>query len=232
MAFALAFLKQMELNTTNIISSNVRENKVKRLLSIATMFLMISVGCTNQENSITGPAVTEVDQDAKTSKTLSTLDVEFLRTPKNVIATKFVTISKSINGVLGGMLSLNQDVYNTERNLVHVNANFQIPTGAFVGIQSIIMTVDVDNGSISFFPHMSFLNTCKLDYELQNMNLTNLEFTPSDKNAEFVYFNDNGKIDSIENLGVSLNYNSGYLSVNKAKIDHFSRYGFIRKIGE
>lgn len=214
---------------------NIKNHKgeiMKRLLSIITMFLMIFVGCSNQENSITGPTTAEFDQNGKISKVLSTLDVETIRTPQNVIATKFVTITKVINGVTGGLISLNQDVYNTERNIVHVNANFQIPTGAFIGTQSIVMTVDVDNGSISFFPHMSFLQSCKLDYELQNMNLTNLGFTASDKRAEFVYFNDNGNIDQIENLGVTLNYNKGLLSVAKAKIDHFSRYGFMRKDGE
>ena len=61
------------------------------------------------------------------------------------------------------------------------------------------------------------------------MNLDNLGFTKSDKKVDFVYFNDLGAIEPITNMGASLNYQNGSLRVISAEINHFSRYGFIRR---
>ena len=46
----------------------------------------------------------------------------------------------------------------------------------------------------------------------------------------FVYENPNGSMEPVLSKEVSMNYNFGRLRVNNAKISHFSRYGFIRKI--
>lgn len=201
---------------------------MKHLFSIYVMFLMFLVGCTNQENSITSPTFPDIDLLTKDSRIKSTLNIKAVLEAPFVTATKLVSVTKEINGVIGGTLSLNENVFNSEQDVVHAYANFKISAGAFIGIRQITMVIDVDNGCISFFPDMSFLRSCSLDYSLQNMNLVNLGFIPSDRTAEFVYFNDNGSIEPITNLGVSLNYNRGYLSVSSAKIDHFSRYGFLR----
>ena len=91
------------------------------------------------------------------------------------------------------------------------------------------MLVDVDNGCISFFPHLNFSKICYLNYQLKYMNLDYIGFTKSDKKASFVYFNDSGTIDPVLNMGVILNYQNGSLRVQSAEITHFSRYGFIRK---
>ncbi|NWF90180.1 MAG: hypothetical protein HXY50_12060 [Ignavibacteriaceae bacterium] len=213
-------------------NEKVKGEHMRRFLSISILFVLFFIGCSNQDNSLTGPVADELNDAPQTNRISSALLVESGKVLQTVIPTQFVTITQNVIGLTGGVISINQDVYNSERKIVHVNANFEIPKGAFIGTQSITMTIDADNGSISFFPHMTFLQSCRLDFEVRNVNLANLGFNSSDKKADFVYFNDNGNIDPIENLGVTLDYDNSYLLVHRAKIDHFSRYGFFRKTGE
>ena len=76
---------------------------------------------------------------------------------------------------------------------------------------------------------MTFLHSCKLDFEVQNVNLTSLGFTSEDRLVQFVYFSDSGSIEPIESLESKIDFSSGFLKTKQAKIDHFSRYGFFRK---
>lgn len=217
----------MKNNQINI--EKVKGVMMKKLLPIAVLFTIFFVGCSNQESTLTGLDENELSNSPKKTKVTSMLELESVRTPQSILPTKLVSITMNINGLIGGVLNINQDVYNTERNIVHVNANFSMPAGAFVGIQNITMTIDADNGSISFFPHMTFLHSCKLDFEVQNVNLTSLGFTSEDRLVQFVYFSDSGSIEPIESLESKIDFSSGFLKTKQAKIDHFSRYGFFRK---
>jgi len=189
---------------------------MKQLLSITAIFLMFFVGCSNNENNITDPTA-NFDHLGKDASTSSTLPIQF------------ATTAKAIDGSVGGELEIQQNVLSSEGRIVEVHSLFEIPAGAFAGTQNITMTVNADNGCISFYPHMNFSQTCFLNYGLYNINLANLGFQKSDKRANFVYFNDSGTIDPITNMGVTIGYKTGSLTVNKAQLTHFSRYGFIRK---
>ena len=58
------------------------------------------------------------------------------------------TITKLIDGTLGGKVALAQKVYSSDGRLVEVNSEFELTAGAFVGTQNITMAVNVDNGCI------------------------------------------------------------------------------------
>ena len=199
-----------------------RGQKMKVLLSIVEMLLMFLVGCSNQENSITSPISPNTEQFDKV--TLQTLELNTVDETVN----KLVTTTQVVDGTLGGTISLIQNVISIEGREVSVDASIKISKGAFIGTKNITMSVDVNNGCISFSPHMIFNTSCFLDYRLSNMNLANLGFMPEDTKAEFVFFNDEGGIEAVQNFGVKLSYSIGYIKVQTAKIDHFSRYGFCR----
>jgi hypothetical protein len=178
---------------------------------------MFLVGCSNQENNVTGP---------------TTNDTQFSKvTLSDPLPIQFATTIKAIDGSIGGKITMVQNVLSSEGRIVQVNSEFEVTAGAFVGIQNITMTVDADNGCVSFSPHMNFSQTCFLNFGLQNMNLANLGFVKGDKKAEFVYFNDYGTIDPVANMGVNVIYGKGNIQVQKGRINHFSRYGFVRKDG-
>jgi hypothetical protein len=195
---------------------------MKKLLTISTIILLFFVGCSNQENNLTSPINSDHEQLGKIKLT-STLSNTLGLAESNIVST-----TQIINGALGGLLSFEQDAVNSEGKLVHVYAQFQISPGAFIGSQTITMTADVNNGCVYFYPHMVFNQTCFLDYGLSNVNLYNLGFLPSDTKADFVFFDDSGAIELIQNNGITLNFSKGIIKVNAAKIDHFSRYGFLR----
>jgi len=200
---------------------------MKHLLSITAVLVKFFVGCSNQENNITGPGTNSVNQLSKESKILT--DLSSTRLISNLLPFQLTTITQVIDGTLGGTVSFVQKVMSSEGREVQVEACFKIPKLAFTGTKNITMTVNVDNGTISFFSHMIFNNTCLLDFRLSNMNLAHLGFVPQDTKAEFVFFNDEGGIETVQSLGVKLDYSTGYIKVQTVKINHFSRYGFVRK---
>jgi len=193
---------------------------MKKLLSAAVVLIALFVGCSNQENNITGPT--------KNANQFSDVTINSNLKTSDPLPVQFATTTQSIDGSIGGTIILQQNVLSSEGQIVQVNAQFEVAAGAFPGTQSISMTANVDNGCVTFFPHMDFNQTCYLNFGFQNLNLANLGFLPGDKKAQFVYFNDSGTIDPIENMGVTIIYNKGNIKVVKGKIDHFSRYGFVR----
>ena len=182
---------------------------MKQLISIAAVLMVLFVGCSKDVNinspieSPTHSEVTEID-------------------------TSTVSRVKEIDGTIGGVLSIDQNVVSSEGRIVNVKAQFQVSPGAFTGSQTISMTADANTGCLTFFPEMNFNQYCKLDYEIKNIDLTNLGFTQSTSAAYFVYFHDSGLIIPVLNNGVTVNFNEGKLKVKSAIIFHFSRYGFIR----
>ncbi len=195
---------------------------MKKLVTITAIFLMFLVGCSNQENSIVSPNSTNVEQSAQVDLN----DQTMTKVDETVIESG--TVNKIIDGAAGGTISLKQNILSKDGQVVQVNADFEIPAKAFDGTQNITVTVDADSGRISFFPHMTFKKSCKLNFELKKVNLANMGIKPFDITAKFVYFDDSGSVVPVQNYGVLMFYWLGYVSVIDAKLDHFSRYGFIR----
>ncbi len=134
---------------------------MKKLLSITSIILMFFVGCSNPENSITSP--TYSDTPLSGSIHLESLTSTTIK--EEVISS--ATITKLIDGTLGGKVALTQKVYSSEGRLVEVNSEFEVTAGAFIGTQNITMSVNVDNGCVSFYPEMTFKQTCYLNYAFQ-----------------------------------------------------------------
>ena len=166
---------------------------MKKLISITAIFLMFLVGCSKEVN-INSPI-----ENQTTSEGTEKIFGEYfaLEAPKEAdpeIDTSTVSQVKIINGTIGGVLSIDQNVVSSDGRIVHVNAQFQVSPGAFTGTQTISMTADANTGCLTFSPQMNFNQYCKLDYEVKNINLTNLGFTQNTPNALFVYFSDFGPI--------------------------------------
>ena len=166
---------------------------MKQLLSITAIFLMFLVGCSKDVN-INSPIEnqTTIEGTEKIFEEFFALDAPEEADP----ATDTSTVSKvkEIDGTIGGILSIDQNVVSSDGRIVHVKAQFQVSPGAFTGNQTISMTADVDSGYLTFSPQMNFNQYCKLDYEIKNIDLTNLGFTQNTSAAYFVYFHNSGLI--------------------------------------
>ena len=190
---------------------------MKKLISIAAVLMVLFVGCSNQENSITNP-VTD-DYVKTTSNNTSTFG-------KSLVPT--ISVTQLINGAVGGYVKLSDEYVDAAGRIMKVDAALFFPQGSFEGTQAITMTADFTNASVLFSPHMQFNKSVSLCVQFQGLPLGEMGYSSNCK-VNFVYFGDDGNIYPIGSKGVSMNYNRGSLKVTNAWLYHFSRYGFVRK---
>ncbi len=135
--------------------------------------------------------------------------------------------SNNIDGITGDELTLTQSYVNTTGRNISITAQLHILPDAYSGIKNITMIVDAEDASVRFFPETIFNRDVRLDLTFTGLDLHNLGFTTSG-NADFVFFNDNGTTEAIENESSTVNISQSVLSVQNAKLYHFSRYGWVR----
>jgi hypothetical protein len=135
--------------------------------------------------------------------------------------------SSNINGASGDELTLTQSFVNTAGRNISISAHLHILPNAYSGIKEIFMIVDAGDASVRFYPETIFNRDVRLDLVFTGLDLQNMGFTTSG-NANFVYFNNNGTTEAIANDGSTVNISQSVLSVQNAKLYHFSRYGWVR----
>ncbi len=143
------------------------------------------------------------------------------------LTSEYLQTSSTINGSSGGSLSLNQNYADASGKVIHVNAQLNVLPSAYTGDKQITMIVNMEDASVQFLPHITFNTNILLNLEFVGLDLESLGFT-STGNVDFAYFDDNGTTELIENSSSVVNISLGVLSVQNAKIYHFSRYGWVR----
>ena len=145
----------------------------------------------------------------------------------DTISDEIFSVSNKINGVVGGEILLDTSLVNIFGELVNVNARLKIDSNSFFGTYDIRMVPDLENASIQFHPHLIFDKPLKLSLTYTGINLTRLGYTWNTK-ANFVYISDNGTVEQVKFGFCTINWPQQKLTVSNAKLDHFSRYSFIR----
>jgi hypothetical protein len=87
---------------------------------------------------------------------------------------------------------------------------------------TISTNIDDVNLLTTFGPSYVFNKPLEYTLLLQGLDLTGVNLA----NVKFVYQAADGSIHECESDGVDVDLNKGKVKVNKAKIPHFSRYGF------
>ena len=180
-----------------------------------TFISLVFVGCSQFENNITEPEI----------KTLS----ENIDTVNNIHEDSLTSVfaSKEIDGAIGGQITIQQDVVDSTGRVINIYVDLIVPIGAYQGIKTISMRVNWKTASINFYPSMQFDSSLTFHCMFTGLPLAQMGFQNGDT-VKFVYIDKLGNTYPILNKEVSMNYNFGRLRVNNAKIQHFSRYGFIR----
>ena len=88
------------------------------------------------------------------------------------------------------------------------------------------MTIDDQFAAVSFTPEMVFSIPAELNLKFEGINLDTLNVVTGD--YDFVYIDDYGNIELVAYNAIHVNESKGKIWVNKADINHFSRYGWIR----
>jgi hypothetical protein len=148
--------------------------------------------------------------------------------PDAVILSQSFKISKSINGVTGGIIKLDTVLVGSTGNPVIVSLLLTFEANSFSGTKLITINSNPASGSIQFSPAMCFNKPAKLDLLYSGINLAALGFT-SNSTVDFAFINDAGIMQNILNEEVKINFTKQELSTKKALLPHFSRYAFVRK---
>lgn len=191
---------------------------MKKLIQILLILGFIISGCSQLEESPTEPEL--ISNPVSTSKNSSAF--------QGILETVSVYSELEIIGAVGGQITILNELMDSTGRIISVYADLIVPPGAFDGIKTISMKVDLKSASIDFNPSMHFTSNLNFNCWLSNLPLAELGLQKSDT-VLFAYIDSLGNKSPILSKNISMNWNKGRLHVNGAKIEHFSRYGFIRK---
>lgn len=184
-------------------------DKIILFISVIVLFLL---GCGEESIISTNPIET------KTSYKLIKLPV-----PSKLKVNSIYSDSKQIDGSIGGFLSINESYSGGPFGTVEINSTLVFPAGCFNGIKTISMTADDEYCASSFQPGMSFSKPGVYNISYSGVDLNGID--PS--TVKFVYLKSNGSLEYPEHEGIKVDYSTGKIEVKNAKLNHFSRYGFV-----
>ena len=134
--------------------------------------------------------------------------------------------TKLIDGAIGGKIKIIENYFAADGHVVIVQATLTVPPAAFTGSEYITMTIDDEFAAASFSPAMVFDNPVELDLKFIGIDFEELNLTSG--NYDFLYIDDNGNTETVLYDGVFVDELQGKVRVQKANLNHFSRYCFTR----
>jgi hypothetical protein len=181
---------------------------MKKVFTALIFSALVFFGC-NQEPDITSPVGDNTIQEPNWLITL----------PPNGLGIETVySASELIDGSKGGDVQLRGTFDG-----IKIDSRLHIHSDSFSGFLTISTHIDNVHCLTTFSP--SFVFNTPLEYTLMFQELDLTGVNPDD--VKFVYQAADGSIHECESDGVDVDLNKGKLKVNKAKIPHFSRYGFV-----
>jgi hypothetical protein len=190
--------------------------KINLIILLAVIVLLI--GCDTSTDLTVNPA----------ENNSNTQVFELIPLPKKsaLWMDSVFTISQVIDGSVGGRIVMANYYISETGDSVEFEVDLTIPAGAFQGSETITITIDSDSAAVNFYPEMVFADTLQLFQSFEGLNLENMQTGTID----FVFINDDGSIELIKKNGTQIVVPQGILRVQNAKLLHFSRYGWIRKL--
>lgn len=194
---------------------------MKTILTGLFITLILLIGCDN----LSDLSVNDTSRDSKT-ESFKVGGFEMILLPKKspLWMDSVFTVTKQINGSSGGRITMDKYYISIDGDSIIIEADLKIPKGAFQGTKEITLTVDDEYAAIHFYPEMVFKKSLNLFQAFEGLQLENIPLPFID----FVFIKDNGSIERIKKNGLQIIIPQGIVRVQNAKIDHFSRYVWIR----
>jgi hypothetical protein len=192
---------------------------MKSLISLAILAALLIVSCTDTPLAPDTPLAL-IKSDNKS--------VQLIKLPPKagLYVENDCFVTKTINGDRGGTLKIKKRYVAIDGHTVKIDVKLKIKKHSFKGKVAITMWVDENNAAVWFTPHMVFNKPTELDLKFEGLDIEQLNLIEGD--YDFVFINDNDSIEEIDHNGVKVKENKGKISVKKAKLNHFSRYAFVR----
>ena len=185
------------------------------LLALATIFMF---GCQEADNPLV-PEINSIDSNQNIQQP------NWITLPKsdNMSIEKNFASHRKINGKRGGEIRLKTEYEGGIHGKVKIDAKIKFPKKAFYGQTDIALLIDSQNGLTTFYPHMQFNRAAEYNLKIEGLDLSNVD----PKNIDFVYQAPDGSIEKVKYDKIKVDIKKGYIEVQKAKLNHFSRYGFV-----
>jgi len=152
---------------------------------------------------------------------------QFIKLPKKsgMYVETIFSKTKTINGDSGGTIRIIESYVAEDGHTVKINAKLKVKGGSFNGEVTITLTVDDGFAAVSFSPEMDFDKPVELDLKFEGIDLEGLNLTTGD--YDFVFTDDQGNTEVVGYNALHTNESQGKIWVIRAKLHHFSRYGFV-----
>jgi hypothetical protein len=184
---------------------------MKHLISFLFVTLLLTLGC-EQVTDVNSPPEQIFNKQLINLPTPTGLGVEDLHTEY-----------KDINGSSGGWFSEAFTYQGGINGTVSINSTLHFYANSFTGTKTISQTFDTETAAITFGPSMQF--NVPVYYTL---TITGVDLTGVNPNTlDFVYIDANGNMFAVQKDYVTMDLGTGLLKVKNARLDHFSRYGFV-----
>ncbi len=185
---------------------------MKKYISIIAVLSLFVIGCSNE--SVISPNSVSGENSYKVIR---------LPLSTGMQVNKIYSDSKVIDGSVGGTLSLAGSYAGGPFGTVTVNSTLVFPAGSYSGTKTLSMTADDQYCASTFLPGMSFAKAGIYNITYTGVDLTGIN--PS--SVKFVYLKQDGTLEYPVHEGITVESNIGKISVKNAKLNHFSRYGFV-----
>jgi len=182
---------------------------------LIVLFSLLFIFACSEESSIVAPGNTSISSEEPNWISLPLNDN---RLQKTFIVTKLITKRH------GGKIDFKKSYKGGPHGEVKVSVKMKFPPNAVNEDTEFTMTLNDETGTISFSPSMTFNKDAVLTVEFKGIDLKGV----NKKEVDFVYYNADGKYVSVDYKKLKVNIRKGHLKVEKAKIRHFSRYGFTK----
>lgn len=186
---------------------------MKKFSTLMLMVITLLLGCTPDSN-VTSPDESAIKPQAQLIKLPALKSGLGIETQ--------LTKSKYISGYYGGSF-IEQFEFQCVTGNVLINSQLVFPAGAFSGGKTITQTFDTETASLEFGPAMQFSVSVKYTLTVSGLDLTGI----NPATLDFVYVAQNGTMTGVEYDSITMDAATGSLKVTNAKLNHFSRYGFV-----
>lgn len=184
---------------------------MKYIISSLLVTLLFLLGC-DQVAEINAP------QEQILNKQLISLPI-----PKGLGVEDLHTEFKDINGYYGGWFYEEFTYTSGTSGNVNISSTLHFNSYSFYGTKTISQTFNTETAAITFGPSMQF--NVPVDYTLSITGADLSGVNPA--TLDFVYIDANGNMYAVEKDYVIMDLGAGMLKVKNAKLNHFSRYGFV-----
>lgn len=182
---------------------------------ILVLISLVFFSCENTENSVI---------TSEQNESISLITNNF----NDDVTSQNLTITKTIDGALGGTISLDTAIIDNSGNEIAISLNLSFDPESFYGVKTITVIPNPATVSVQFYPAMVFNKPAKLNLSYTGIDLKSLGFSSNSK-VDFVYVSDSGNIQYILKDEVKIKFDKNQLYTKKALLPHFSRYAFVRK---